>query len=133
MRTPTIHVVAAGALLCFCVGACSTRPSVDEQLQAGRDALAAACPLGSSFQHVTDVLDKQAPGEFLVMSPAECRKHYVEILGKTEACAGGPRVDARISIARDWTGFETFLLVTYLFDVHDQLATAKYEPFHTWL
>jgi hypothetical protein len=118
-------------LACCFIGACFTGPSDEERLRARQEALQAACPLGSSLEHVRGILKQQAVPGFAVTSPAECQK-YAEMFNEPETCAGGSRITALVPIARDWTGFETLLLITYLFDLQEKLAVAKYEPRYSW-
>jgi hypothetical protein len=119
------------ALLATIGWACASTPSRDEQLRAHEAVLQAACPLGSSLQYVKQVLTSQEIA-FTAMSAAACHESYVEVLGRSEACAGGPRIDAGVALPPTWFGLESSLRVTFLFNAAEQLVEATYTPWHTW-
>ena len=120
------------AILATFMLACSSAPSHDEQLRTREEVLRSACPSGSSLRAVSEALRAEGV-PFTVMPPAQCHRAYVEVLGQPEACAGGSRIDAQAVISRTWVGFETSLLVTYLFNAEERLRVAHYRPHSTWL
>ena len=132
MNPQRLKVIMIAFLCCRFASACSTGPAVEDQLRAHETALRDASSTGSSL---SDVLVNRAQHGVIssdVMSAEQCRKSYVEILNQPEECTGGSQVNSEIFVARDWTGFETRLMVMYGFDANERLVSADYQPRYIW-
>jgi hypothetical protein len=121
MGVSSSHTVAVAVVAWSLLSACTSRPTGYEARQA---TLEAACPLGSTLQHVEAALREQDVG-FFVMSAADCQQYLAPRF--PGACAGGSRLTASVFIDKHWTGLEAYLSVTYLFDSNEQLARAEYK------